>query len=277
MIAEHAPDPWEPEVARVIKVNRLKQKLTAHEFTIGAWVNFGTPDSAEILAHMGFDWLVFDTEHGPWSIETVQNLIQATAGTDIVPIVRVAWNDIVMIKRALDIGALGVIVPWVNTKEDAIQAVRACKYPPKGIRGCGPRRAALYGLETKEYLDVADDLTMVIPQIETLDAAENLDGILSVEGIDAIFIGPSDLASSMGLRGQQRHPNNLEIVSRILGAGKSAGIPVGIYGMGPDYISEHIEQGFQFVVVGSDMSFMLHGARDVLSRIGRVQGGNPRP
>jgi len=218
---------------------------------------------------MGLDWLVFDTEHGPWSIETVQNLIQATAASDITPIVRVAWNDIVMIKRALDVGAYGVIVPWVNTKEEAEQAVRGAKYPPRGVRGCGPRRAALFGLARKEYLDVGDDLTMVIVQIETQEAVDNLDEILAVEGIDAIFVGPDDLASSLGVRGQPRHPRNTETIAHILDVAKKAGMPVGLYGLGPDCIQEHIDQGFQFIVLGSDMSFMINGLRDVLRRIGR--------
>ena len=253
----------------MLRTNRVKDMLRAGKVTIGAWVCFGTPDSAEILAHMGLDWLVFDAEHGPWSIETVQRQIQATAGTDIVPIVRVAWNDIVMIKRALDVGAYGVIVPWVNTKEQAIQAVRAAKYPPKGMRGCGPRRVSMYGLDT-EYFDVADDLVMVIVQIETLEAVDNLDEILSVDGIDAIFIGPEDLAASQGLLGQKRHPKNLETIARILAAGKRAGTPVGIYGMGPEYVKEHVDQGFQFVVLGSDTKFMIHGLRDILRRVDRA-------
>jgi len=242
--------------------------LKAGKMTIGAWVNFSTPDSAEILANMGLDWLVFDTEHGPWSIETVQQSIQATSSTEIVPIVRVAWNDPVMIKRALDIGAYGIIVPWINTKEQAIQAVRACKYPPKGIRGCGPRRAALYGLRTKEYLEVADEITMVIAQIETQEAVDNLEEILSVEGIDAIFVGPADLSSSLGFLGQQNHPKNLETIDKILEAGKRANVPVGIYTLGPDHNKNIIEKGFKFVVLGSDMSFMIHGLRDVLKQAG---------
>jgi 2-keto-3-deoxy-L-rhamnonate aldolase RhmA len=250
--------------------NRVKEMLKAGQVTIGAWINFGTPDSAEILSHMGLDWLVFDTEHGPWSIETAQQLIQAMSGTDVVPIVRVAWNDPVMIKRALDIGAYGVIVPWVNTKEQAIQAVRSAKYPPKGIRGCGPRRVAMYGLNTKEYLQVADDLTMVIAQIETQEAIDNLEEILSVEGIDAIFVGPADLSMSLGFHGEQTHPKNLEAIWKILEVAKKAKTPVGIYSLGPDWNKTVIEKGFQFVVLGADMSFMIHGLRDILKRAGRA-------
>jgi 2-keto-3-deoxy-L-rhamnonate aldolase RhmA len=249
--------------------NRVKEMLKDGEVTVGAWVNFGTPDSSEILAHMGLDWLVFDTEHGPWTIETVQQQIQATARTEVVPIVRVAWNDPVMIKRVLDIGAYGVIVPWVNTKEDAVKAVRAARYPPRGIRGCGPRRAALYGLRRREYLDVADDLVMVIVQVETEEAVNNLEDILSVEGIDAIFVGPADLASSLGLLGQPRHPKTLKTIDRILELGKKFKVPVGIYSLGPDYNKIMIEKGFQFVVLGSDMSFMIHGLREILNKVGK--------
>jgi len=238
--------------------------------TIGSWVNFGIPDSPEILSHMGLDWLVFDTEHGPWSIETVQKMIQATAGTDIIPIVRVAWNDPVLIKRALDIGAYGIIVPWVNTKEDAIKAVLATRYPPKGIRGTGPRRCALYGLETSEYIKYADDLIIVIVQIETIEAINNLEEILSVDGVDAIFIGPMDLSASLGIIGDTKNPINLHTINKIFETGKKAGVAVGIYSLGADYNRKHIEQGFQFVVLGSDMSFMIHGLRDVLKKAGRA-------
>jgi 2-keto-3-deoxy-L-rhamnonate aldolase RhmA len=253
--------------------NRVKGILREGKATLGAWVNFGTPDSAEIMAHMGLDWLVFDTEHGPWSVETVQDMLRATSGTEVVPIVRVPWNDPVMIKRALDIGAYGVVVPWINTKEEAIKAVSGAKYPPKGIRGCGPRRAALYGLKRNEYLEVANELVMVIAQIETREAVENLDDILSVDGIDVIFIGPADLASSHGLLGKPRDPKNLETMDRILDTGKKFGVPVGIYSLGPDYVKRDIERGFQFVVLGSDMSFLIHGLREILKKSGRLLEG----
>jgi 2-keto-3-deoxy-L-rhamnonate aldolase RhmA len=157
----------------------------------------------------------------------------------------------------------------VNNKEQAQQAVRATRYAPDGIRGCGPRRAAKYGLERKEYVDVANDLMMVVVQVETQEAVDNLPEICSVDGVDAIFIGPSDLACSLGLGGDNHHPLNLETIAKILAVGKEHGMPVGIYGLGPEHIADHIRQGFQFVVVGSDMSLMMHGLRDILKRIGR--------
>jgi 2-keto-3-deoxy-L-rhamnonate aldolase RhmA len=251
----------------MISKNRVKEMLKSNELTVGAWVNFGTPDSAEILANMDLDWLVFDTEHGPWSIETVQQLIQATAATQTVPIVRVAWNDLVLIKRALDIGAYGIIIPWINTKKEAIKAVRATKYPPKGIRGAGPRRAALFGLKTREYLDAADDLILVIAQIETEEAINNLEDIISVEGIDAVFIGPHDLSWSLGLHGNQRHPENLRAIDRVLEIANKNNVPAGIYTLGPDLNKTMIDKGFKFVVLGSDMSFMINGLRDILKSI----------
>ena len=247
--------------------NRVKEMLKAGRVTVGAWVNFGIPDSAEILSHMELDWLVFDTEHGPWSFETVQKMMQATSGTEITPIIRVAWNDPVLIKQALDIGAYGLIIPWVNSKEDAINAVRATRYPPEGIRGTGPRRCALYGLKTKEYLENANDLILTIVQIETVEAMNNLEEILSVEGVDAIFIGPTDLSASLGILGDTKNEKNLEAIQKILDAGKEAGVPVGIYTLGADYNKIHISQGFQFVVLGSDMSFMIHGLRDLQKKL----------
>ena len=150
-----------------MKKNRVKQLLHSGKPTLGSWIQIGHPDVAEIMANMGFDWLVLDNEHGPYSTETTQLLIQAMSSTDTVPIVRVPWNDMVEIKRALDIGAYGVVIPMVNSKEEALHAVRACKYPPTGLRGVGPRRASRYGLDMKEYLRQANDEILIVIQIET--------------------------------------------------------------------------------------------------------------
>ena len=176
--------------------NLLKEKLKTNQAVIGTFVALGHPDVTEMLAGLGFDWLVLDAEHGPLGYETLQRLMQAMNGSGCTPIVRPQWNDMVTIKRVLDIGAHGILVPMVNTREEAEYAVRACRYPPRGERGAGPRRAAW---ADKDYLGTADDEIMVIAQIETPQAVQNLDEILQVDGIDACYVGPFDMARNMGM------------------------------------------------------------------------------
>jgi 2-dehydro-3-deoxyglucarate aldolase/4-hydroxy-2-oxoheptanedioate aldolase len=193
--------------------NRLKRKLKEGKKTAGGWLQICSPFTAEILSHAGFDWLLIDMEHGPGDILTLIAQLQAMSGSDVVPLVRAPWNDFVTIKRILDTGAYGVMIPYVNTKADAEAAVRACKYPPEGIRGVAVSpRAAGYGQNPSRYLTRANDEILIIVQVETLQAISNLDDILDVLGVDAIFIGPFDLATSMGYLGK---PNREEVQAAI--------------------------------------------------------------
>jgi len=191
-------------------------------------------------------------------------MIQATSGTDIVPIIRVAWNDMVLIKRALDVGAYGVVVPWVNNKGDAIKAVKATQYPPKGLRGTGPRRAALYGLDREDYFKKVESELVTIVQIETPEAVKNVDEIMSVEGVSACFIGPTDLTTSLGIRDQQNHPKFIEAIEKVLDAGKKHNIPVGIMTYNDEQLIKAIERGFKFISLSSDFSLLIRGARSFL-------------
>jgi len=250
-----------------MKKNRVKQLLHSGKPALGSWVQIGHPDVAEIMANMGFDWLVLDNEHGPLSTETTQLLIQAMSSTETVPIVRVPWNDMVEIKRALDIGAYGVVIPWVNSKEEALYAVRACKYPPAGLRGVGPRRASRYGIDIKEYLQRADDEILIIIQIETQQAVDHIDEILSVEGIDAFFIGPYDLSASLGYLGQPNHPKALETFYRLLDAAKSAGVASGIHALNLELAQHYIGKGFQFVALSTDTGLLIHGCQEILEGV----------
>lgn len=253
--------------------NQVKEVLGRGEVTLGTWITTASPDVAEIMANMGFDCLVFDTEHAPLSIETVQNLIQATNGSGTFPIVRVAWNDQVLIKRALDIGAYGLIVPWVNSKEDAVMAVRAAKYPPTGIRGIGPRRASNYYQNFKDYFEGADEEIMVVVQIEHIDAVDNVDEIVSVEGIDVFFIGPADLTASMGLFGKYNHPKVVQAMDKVLNSIKDAGVPAGIHAFDIEDAIERISQGFQFILVGTDIGFLIQGCAETLKKISKKNKG----
>jgi len=251
--------------------NKVKEMLKDGKTTIGSWLTIGNADVAEIMAHRGFDWLVFDMEHAPLGIGTVENLLQAINGSDITPIVRVAWNDMVLIKLALDIGAYGVVVPWVNTEEEAKSVVRATRYAPRGNRGVGPRRAASYGDKLIDYLKEADKEIMVVCQIETEEAIRNIARILSVEGVDAVFIGPADLSTSLGYKGDWNNPNVEKAISTVLEASKKANIAAGIYAMSIDDAKRYIADGFRFVALGSDTGFLISGCRKAIEALGKEE------
>jgi 2-keto-3-deoxy-L-rhamnonate aldolase RhmA len=247
--------------------NRVKELLKKGEVTFGSWVTIGHPEVAEIMANVGFDWLIFDTEHAPLSLETVEAQLAAINGTNVTPLIRVAWNDMVLIKRALDIGAKGLLIPWVNTKEDAERAVKACKYPTAGVRGVAPRRASRYGLDLNEYLATADKNLLIVLQIETAEAVKNVEQILSVDGVDAFFIGPADLSASLGFIGKWDHPRAVEATRSVLRAGKKLGVPGGIHAMNLDIAIQHAKDGFQFIALGSDYGFLLKQAQASLEKV----------
>jgi 2-dehydro-3-deoxyglucarate aldolase/4-hydroxy-2-oxoheptanedioate aldolase len=181
-----------------------------------AWVQAGSPITAEILAEAGFDALLIDMEHGPGDIMLLIAQIQAMKGEKAVPFVRASWNDFVQIKRILDAGAYGLVIPYVCSRAEAEAAVRAAKYPPEGIRGiAGSTRAAHYGYNPLEYFDTANRDVFVFVQIETPEAVKNIDDILSVPGVDGIFIGPMDLATTHGFRGKPGAPQMQEIIQSL--------------------------------------------------------------
>jgi len=246
----------------------LKDKLKAGDQTVGVWMGIPSPDVTLALAQMEFDWFVYDNEHSALNEQITQNLMMVTRGTDIVPLVRVAWNDPVLVKRALDIGAYGVIIPWINTKEEAIKAVQACKYPPEGIRGVGPRIATI---GDPQYLATANEEVLVIVQIETEEAVKNVDDIFSVKGIDAYFIGPMDLSTSLGVMGKINDSKVVKAINKIFAAGKKAGVSSGIYGMGLDDVKKRLRQGFQFISIASDLGLLGQGATLFLKELGRLK------
>lgn len=244
--------------------NELKRKLKAGGQAIGVWMTLESPIVPELLSTMGFDYFVFDTEHSPLDILQCQTLMQAMRPMGTTPLVRVWWNDLVPIKRALDIGAYGVVIPWVNNKQQAETAVKACWYAPKGLRGCGLRRAAL---ADPDYLKTANDEILIIAQIETKEAVENIEDIVSVEGIDVTYIGPTDLSASYGHLGNQPHPEVQEAIDKVYDATKAAGVAAGVHLGAGKTIMDRVRKGYNLITVGNDLELLRQGARQVLDQI----------
>lgn len=236
----------------------LKDKLRSGELTIGSWIMIGNPVSVEVMALAGFEWLVIDIEHTSIDLQTTENLIRTIQAQNIKALVRVSKNEEVVIKRVLDMGADGIIVPMVCSKEDAIQAVDYAKYPPTGKRGVGLYRASGYGTKFEAYKDQVNNELVVIAQIEHIDAVLNIDEILKVKGIDGVIIGPYDLSASMGFPGGFERDDVKQAVQEVLHKCKMYGVPFGFHVVdtNPNAIRQKVEQGCTFIAYGIDYLFM---------------------
>lgn len=245
---------------------RLKERLRNGEPILGSWIALADPYAVEVMAEAGFDWLVIDTEHCPIGTESLRDILIALKGGTAAPIVRVADNRPDLFKVALDLGAEGILVPLVETVEDARRAVEACRYPPLGSRGFGPVRASRYFMRLEEYVRRANDELLLILQIETVTAVQNLDALMAVPGADALFIGPNDLASSMGFTGQSDHPQVRRTIEEIMARARAARFPFGILTGTPEEAVWAIARGATLVTIGGDLGFLLQAARDTLAR-----------
>lgn len=220
---------------------------------------------AEAMGHVGFDWLCVDLQHGAADISSVIPMLQGVSNTETVPFVRVPWNEPATIMRVLDAGAMGVIVPLVNNREEAERAVWATRYPPVGGRSSGPFRAAMYG--GANYQAEANDSIALVVMIETAEALDNLDEILSVDGIDAAYIGPSDLAYAIGIEptGDNHDAKHVEAVHAIYDACKRHGVAPGVHTGSVEFTKRWLDHGFQMVMLGADSGFMRQAASTQLS------------
>jgi 4-hydroxy-2-oxoheptanedioate aldolase len=228
----------------------------------GMWVCSGSPVAAEIAAASGMQWVLIDAEHSPIGLETTTSLLRAMNGYPATPVVRVPVNDRVVIKQFLDLGAQNLLVPMVDTEADAEAAVAAVRYPPRGVRGVGSALARASRWNAVDgYLSRAEESLSLTVQIESATAVDNAAAIAAVDGIDQVFVGPSDLAASMGLLGQQTHPEVTDAVARTFEAVRSAGKPVGVNAFDPDQARKYLEAGASFVLVGADVGLMMNGAR----------------
>jgi len=249
--------------------NTLKKKLQRQEITIGSWITLGHTSIAEIMAKAGFEWLVVDMEHSVITLEIAQQLIQVIEGSGVIPLVRVGENNPVVIKRVMDAGAYGVIVPMVNTKKQAEAAVRAVKYPPIGTRGVGLARAQGYGDKFDEYAATVNQESIVIAQVEHIEAVNNLESILSVEGIDGCIIGSYDLSGSLGKPGNFEDPDVLAALKKVEQTCKEMKVALGMHVIQPDYrlVMEKVAKGYNFIAFSLDILFLGNSCREQMTRL----------
>lgn len=240
--------------------NSFKRALQEEKRQIGLWSSLSSNYTVEVIAGAGFDWILLDTEHSPNDLESVLAQLQAAAGYATTPIVRVPWNDMVMIKRFLDIGAQSLLIPYVSTPEEAQQAVAYTRYPPLGMRGvAGATRATRFG-RVKDYAKRAEDEICVLVQVETQQAVANIEAICSVEGVDGVFIGPADLHASLGYTGETANPEVKPLIDEAIRLIRGCGKAPGILTPSEEDARHWLDCGALFVAVGADVGILARGA-----------------
>jgi 4-hydroxy-2-oxoheptanedioate aldolase len=264
-----------------MRANHVRRRLAAGEPSVGTWLAIPAPEAAEYVSQLGFDWLVVDAEHNPIDIRTLAQMFMAMAASDTAPMVRIPWNSGENFKRVLDAGAWGVVVPMVNSREEAERAVEASRFYPQGDRSVGGGRHAMsFGTEGPQYRRHANDEILLVLQIEHIRGVENADAILSVPGVDACFIGPNDLAASMGMGLgvplESDDPRLMEAIAHIRETCVKHGVAPGIHCSGAAGINQRIGEGFQFCAMASELGYMLAALRSDLAALDwtRSQAGN---
>lgn len=236
-------------------------KRSGPQVPVGTWLTSASPLVAEAVGHAGLDWGVIDMEHSPLDLPLLVQMLQAIAGTRMVPVLRVPWNDPVMIKRVLEAGVQTLVVPFVQTADEARAAVAATRYPPQGTRGMsGMGRSSRFGT-AHDYFRTANGDIAVIAQLETPVAIERLEEIAAVDGVDALFVGPADLSAAMGHPGRFTHPAVMAAMSAAVQRCKAAGKPVGTVGATPETVAQYRAAGFDFIAIGSDIALMVQAAQ----------------
>jgi 4-hydroxy-2-oxoheptanedioate aldolase len=260
-----------------VRENTLKQIWAKGGAVVNGWLSIPSSFSAEVMSHQGFDSLVVDMQHGVVDYQTAVTMLQGISTTGIIPLARIPWNDPAFVMKILDAGAYGVICPMINTRQQAEALVRACKYPPKGYRSFGPVRASIYA--GADYATQANDTLLVMPMIETAEALENLDDILSVPGVDAIYVGPADLSLALGCTPKldQTEAPVVEAQKKIVAACKRHRIVAGIHNATAAYASKMIAEGYQFVTLASDARFLAAKAADEVKAVKQSTTGGKLP
>jgi 4-hydroxy-2-oxoheptanedioate aldolase len=255
-----------------MRANHVKRRLAAGEPSIGTWLALPSPEAAEYVAGLGFDWLVIDSEHNAIDIRTLSQMFGAIAPAGVAPMVRIPWNLPENFKRVLDAGAWGIVVPMVNSREEAERAAEATFYPPMGARSVGGGMPALrFGTTGGEYLKRANDEICLVLQIEHIDAVEHCDEILSVPGVAACFIGPNDLAASMGVGLgvplECDDPRLMEAIAHVQKTAKACGVAPGIHCSGSAGVNQRISEGFQFLALASELSYLMSGLNRAIGEL----------
>lgn len=249
-----------------VPVNQFKRAITEGKSVFGLWVALASPHAAEICAGSGFDWILIDSEHGPNDIPLIAQQLAAAARHPAQSVVRLPVGETWMIKQALDIGAQTILIPMVDTPEQAMQVARACRYPPAGVRGLGASlgRASDFG-RVPNYVETANDEICCLVQIESRKAIANLDAIAATEGVDGLFLGPADLSADMGFAGSPRAPELVETVVKAIRRIRELGKPAGIMTTDQQLIDKAIEAGANFVAIGSDVGLLVKAAERLVA------------
>jgi len=234
----------------------FKQRLLKGDALFGIYISFSVPSLVEMFSQCGFDWLWLDFEHAGTSLETMQTMLASMNGSGCASLVRLPWNDIVWIKRVLDLGPDGIIIPMVNSRKDIQSAIQACRYPPEGVRGVGAGRASGYGLNLKEYLATANRKLVVVCQVETAEAVANIEDMVQEEGVDAFLIGPWDLSGSLGHLGDLEHPSVQEAIDKVVSACAKANKPLGIQAGNPAKTHHYMAKGMTLMATGADCALL---------------------
>ncbi|MCG8324209.1 MAG: aldolase/citrate lyase family protein [Thiotrichales bacterium] len=243
----------------------FSKRLRDGETLIGCMVTLECTDTAELLAGTGFDWLFIDAEHGAFTPERAKPLLQAAHPVPC--LIRIPEAAEIWVKKALDIGSAGIVVPQVNHADDVRMIMNWARYAPEGARGVGIGRAHAYGRTFREYLDTANEHTAIVIQAETRESVENIDAITSVNGVDAILVGPYDLSSSLGKPGRLNDPGVIDAISKVRDCCHEKNIPLGFFGVTADAVRPYMEQGFTLIIVGVDTGFMLDSASTTLNAL----------
>ena len=246
--------------------NEFRARLKRRETLLGTMVTLASAASAEVLASLGFDWLFVDAEHGPLETRELTGILQAV-GDRTACIVRVPEAAELPIKKVLDLGAHGIIVPQVNSAEQAANVVKWARYSPEGARGVGLARAHGYGLRFREYLSAANREIAVIVQAEHVRAVENIDAIVRVPGVDAVLLGPYDLSASLGKMGEIDAPEVIVAIGRVTDACRAAGMPLGYFGVTAAAVAPYVARGYTLIVAGVDALYLANGAKALLEEL----------
>ncbi len=249
--------------------NPLRRRLQAPEGTLGMWVTLECPSVTEIAVILGLDWVCVDMEHGHLDLREVMEHLRTVRGSHTAILVRVPEIQGGIIKRVLDMGAHGVLLPMVRDREDLEAGVRLARYPPMGTRGVGGERAVRWGLSFARYLNHANEETLVIPLIETREAIANIESILRVPGLEVIFFGPADLSASYGYLGQWEGPGVAEQILAVCQKADAQGIAAGIISRTAEEAAQRQAQGFRLVGLGSDTGLLIRAITETMSRLGR--------